>query len=250
MIHWEVRLEGAVWPNLEILVLGPLMLRRDGREVPAGGHHARIVLSALVVGVNHAVSADQLAWAVWGDEQPDSVTNTVQTYVSRIRHLLGPDSIETFDHSYALNAKCEQVDSCRFEGMIHEAGHQLEANPEAARKLSRDALGLWRGMPFGEFADREFAQLEAIRLGELRMLAIEIETESGLQTGHKAEAVAQLQALTHEHPMRERFWHLLIRGLVAQKRRPEAVFAYESYAAALDGMGLQPDVSLEELLLT
>jgi DNA-binding SARP family transcriptional activator len=239
-----------MWPDTEIFVLGPLVVRRDGEDLAIGGRNAKIVLGTLVVSVNHSVSADQLSWAVWGEEQPDSVKNTIQTYVSRLRQLLGPESITTEDHSYRLEASCEQIDSCRFERMVSEAEIEIADNPEAAMKLTREALALWRGAPFGELGFEEFAQLEAIRLNELRLNAVEIEVEAEIRSGREHEAVARLHALTHEHPLRERFWHQLVRGLAAVDRRPEAILTYFRYCEALADSGLEPDLSLEELLQT
>ena len=41
---------------------------------------------------------------------------------------------------------------------------------EDAQRLLDEAFGLWRGQPYGEFADTEFGAAEALRLEELRLL--------------------------------------------------------------------------------
>lgn len=233
--------------DVALLVLGPIEVRRGTDTISVGGLGAR-VLCGLLMGVNHAVSIDQLAWAVWGDDPPPSAEASIQTYVYRLRSLLGSNAIVNIDHAYRLEAQCHQIDSCRFERLVAEAESALPSDAARARELAREALGLWRGSPYGDLGAEEFAQLETIRLLELRLDAVELEVDAELRTGHAREAVARLQALAREHPTRERFWHLLIRGLASIDRRPEAVEAFRSYAASLEESGLAPYITLEEML--
>lgn len=232
---------------MQILVLGPLEVRRAGAAVHVGGPHLRAVLAALVLSANHAVPLDRLVWVVWGDTPPPGADATVQSYISRLRHALGAESIHTVDHCYLLVAGCEQIDACRFERLVHQACNHLESEPERAVDESRKAIALWRGPVLGELGDEEFAHLEAIRLEELRLLAVEIETESELLLGRFGESASRLRALVVEYPHRERFWRLLIRALSADNRRFEARDAFREYQAWLADSGLEPDISFEEL---
>ena len=234
--------------DTEILLLGPIEARRDGQPIHIGGHNVRAVLGALVLSANHAVTADQLAWVVWGDDPPPSAEATVQSYVSRLRHLLGKDSIVTEDHSYTLIAECRQLDACRFERLVHEARARLEDEPAMALEASRAAIGLWRGPVLGQLGDEEFGHLEAIRLEELRLMAVEIETESELRLGLCGECASRLRALVVEYPYRERFWRLLVRALFADDRRIEAMEAFDQYEQWMDSSGLEPEVTFDELV--
>ena len=45
--------------------------------------------------------------------------------------------------------------------------------PSAAAALLDQAIGLWRGPAFAEFAGDDFARTEAVRLEELKRVAIE-----------------------------------------------------------------------------
>src|SRR4051812_37261965 len=75
--------EGA----MEIVVLGSIAVRVDGREVPVGGPRQRRLLAALVRADGRVVPTGQLADAVWGDESdpPAAGERTLQSYVSRLR---------------------------------------------------------------------------------------------------------------------------------------------------------------------
>jgi DNA-binding SARP family transcriptional activator len=234
--------------DVEFLVLGPLAVMRGGAEIAVGGLKARRVLGALLVDVNHPVSIDRMAWVVWGDHQPSTATGSIHAYVSRLRHLLGEGSISRVDHHYVLHAECTQVDSCRFESMIAGAEILLEDEPKRALDLIRGALGLWRGEPFGDLACEDFAHLEAIRLNELRLSTVELAVEAEISVGLALDAVARLQALVEEHPLRERLWFALVRGLCHVDRRPEAVEAFDRYRKVLRRHGLEPRVELGDLL--
>jgi DNA-binding SARP family transcriptional activator len=234
--------------DTEILILGPVEARRKGEVIHIGGHHQRAVLAALVLGANHSVRADELAWVVWGDNPPASGYNTIQSYVSRLRRLLGSDAIVNEDHSYRLVADCDQLDSCRFERLVHEARELLSDDPAAALEASRAAIGLWRGPVLGLLGDEEFGHLEAIRLEELRLLAVEIETECELRLGQCAECASRLKALVIEYPYRERFWRLLVQALFTDGRRLEAMAAYDDYERWMAKSGLEPEETFDELL--
>ncbi len=234
--------------DIEIFVLGPLTVRRNGSEVRLGGRQSKLVFGTLLVSVNHAVSLDRLAWAVWGESPPVSAENSIQSYISRLRHLLGAESIEVLDHSYALQASCDQIDSCRFERLVATARESLGGDIEGALEQSRDALRMWRGEAFGDLAYEEFAQLEALRLSELRLTAVEIETEAEIGLGKGSEAIARLQGLTVEYPHRDRFWHLLIRALGRGDRLLEAGDVYDRYCRLLLQSGLEPHQGFDELV--
>lgn len=74
---------------MEFRILGPLEVAKDGRPLELGGPKQRAVLAHLILRANTAVPADLLIDGVWGEEPPESARNTLQTYVYRLRKLLG-----------------------------------------------------------------------------------------------------------------------------------------------------------------
>lgn len=234
--------------DLELLMLGPLEVRGPDGLIALGGHNARIALAALLLSANHAIGIDTLAWAIWGDELPHSADSTVQSHISRLRHLLGPDAIILEDHSYMLRAECEQIDACRFERLVRQAEQALETDPNQASHDARAGLDLWRGPVLGDLGDEEFAHFEAVRLHEMRLEAVEIEMDAEVLSGRELEAVPRLQALTGEYPYRERFWHLLIKSLAGVDRRIEGAQAYDRYCEILKERGFEPSFELGELI--
>jgi len=52
------------------------------------------VLAHLILRANHTVGAEQLVDGLWGDEPPETARNTLQTYVYRLRKVLGGERLE------------------------------------------------------------------------------------------------------------------------------------------------------------
>jgi DNA-binding SARP family transcriptional activator len=229
-----------------VRVLGPVDLVVQGDLVPVGGRHERLVLATLAVSANHWVTSDQLAQILWGDQPPSSRANTLQTYVSRLKHRLGGERICGEDHSYELHVAPDELDALVFEQKASEAEESLD-QPNRCLELCRGALALWRGPPFGELGDEGPFQLEAIRLTELRLRVMEMQLESRLMTGQPDLAIGALEALVHEYPYRERMWYLLMYGLAITGRRVEALRSCASLRQLLAEVGLQPSSDIREL---
>lgn len=232
--------------SLMVRVLGPVDLVVDGRVDPVGGRNERLMLAALAVSANHWVTSDQLAQILWGDEPPASKTNTLQTYVSRLKHRLGDDRVTREDHSYELHVTSDELDALVFETRVAEAEESLH-EPGRRLDLCRSALALWRGPPFGELGDEEPFRLEAIRLTELRIRVMEMQLESWLLTGQPGLAIGALEALVHEYPYRERLWYLFVYGLAITGRRVEALRSCRALSQLLAEVGLEPSNDMRDL---
>lgn len=229
-----------------IRVLGPVDLLIDGARVSVGGRHERMVLGALAISANHAVSLDQLAQILWDDSPPPSMRNTLQTVVSRIRHRLGGDRVLGSDHAYELRVSIDELDALMFERDVLDAQAGRD-DPERCLQLCRQALGLWRGPPFGDLGDEDPYRLEGIRLTELRLFAMELQLECQIEMGRAEPAIGTLEALVHEHPYRERMWYLLVHALATNGRRVEALRSCGALRELLSEVGLQPSADMRQL---
>ena len=74
---------------VEFRVLGPLEVVEDGRVVPLGGRKQRVVLARLLLRANQLVPTSTLIDDVWGDDPPEAVRNSLQSYVSHLRKAFG-----------------------------------------------------------------------------------------------------------------------------------------------------------------
>jgi DNA-binding SARP family transcriptional activator len=235
-----------------IRVLGPVDVLTTAGPTHLGGGRERTLLAALVLSANRAVSSDQLAQILWGNEQPPSRDNTLQTYISRLRHVVGHERIRSEEHSYALAVDAEEIDAVLFERLVSEAGSLGNHAAVCGDRCDR-ALGMWRGVAFGELADRDPFRLEAVRLDEIRLYAVELKMASEISLDREEIVVGALEALVEEHPYRERFWHLLITALALCGRRTEALRVCHELRGRLGEVGLEPAAAirhLESVILT
>src|SRR5205085_12480168 len=112
----------------------------------------------------------------------------------------------------------------------------------------REALGLWRGPPLADFAYESFAQPEIARLKESRLVALEERIDAELALGEHARLVGELEALVHEHPLRERFIAQLMLAMYRSGRQADALESYRTARRRLvDELGLEPGRELQEL---
>jgi DNA-binding SARP family transcriptional activator len=229
-----------------IRVLGPIDVVTDDGTVETPGRHERMLLGALVVAVDRAVRVDELAQLRWGDEPPRSRDNALQTSVSRLRALVGHDRITAEDHSYTLHATTSDLDVMRFEALITEATRRRD-DPASCLAVCEEALALWRGLPFGDFAAEDPFRLEVIRLDELRLHVVELEMECELSIGNEELVVGRLQGLVEQFPYRERLWRLFIGALALGDRRVEALRACRDLRSILGEVGLEPMPEIEAL---
>lgn len=229
-----------------VRLLGPIDVLAPSGPVPVGGRQSRALLGALAIGVGHAVSIDHLFDVMWEGHPPESADNTLQSYISHLRGLLGTDAITRVDHSYELDVQARNIDALVFERLVGEAA-EARGSPERCLDICREALALWRGRPFGDLADDEAFRLETYRLDELRLVAMELVLEAEVVLGRAELVVGELESAVEEHPYRERLWYLMIVALAQGNRRVEALRACTRLRDQLAEVGLAPTDRLDAM---
>ncbi|MDG6106703.1 winged helix-turn-helix domain-containing protein [Dactylosporangium aurantiacum] len=234
---------------MEFRILGPLEVLVTGRSVPLGGPKPRAVLATLLLDADQVVTVDRLIGGVWGEDPPPSATNALQTYLSRLRRVLGADTLRRHQRGYRVVAGAGQIDAQRFEHGVTQGREALAGgDPAAAHRTVEAALTLWRGPALMELTDDLSAQAEIARLTELRQVAAELRVEALLGLGRTDEAVAAATALVADHPLRERSRAQLMLALYRAGRQTEALATYHDARALLAGdFGLDPGVDLAAL---
>jgi DNA-binding SARP family transcriptional activator len=236
---------------VQFAILGPIELLAEGRRLPAGGPRQLALLAFLLLHANRAVSAEELHRALWGARP--CVPKRVQMAIARLRKTLEPlnlgPALRTVSGGYLLTVSTGLLDADVFEEQLR-AGRVLLGNgdPAGASVVLAAALALWRGPALAEVAFEDFASPEIQRLEELHLEALERRIEADLALGRHAEVVGELQALSLEHPERERICELLMLALYRCGRQGEALDAYHRASARLAGeLGLQPGPGLRSL---
>ncbi|MFE6056825.1 BTAD domain-containing putative transcriptional regulator [Kitasatospora sp. NPDC056446] len=237
---------------MEFRLLGPLaVIADDGGPVALPANKHRVLLAGLLLRADRWVPVEQLADWLWDGEgaAPVRVRGTVQTYVSRLRRLLGDPAVITGGPGgYRAEVGTAGLDVRRFTGLADRAGLAADAGdwPDAER-LSAAALGLWREPRALPDVDSAALHREEVALlEERRLAALERWYEARIRLGDHLDAAHGLRRLCADHPLRERCWELLLTALAGCGRRADAIAAYAAVTATLDEeLGVAPGPGLQ-----
>jgi DNA-binding SARP family transcriptional activator len=234
---------------MEFRILGPLDVRSGDTPIPLGGAKQRGLLAILLLNAGEVVSMDRLVDELWGEDPPATAVKTVQVFVSQLRKALGADRIVTRAPGYSLEIDSSELDLHRFGRLADEGRSALAAgDAETAAARLREALGLWTGPPLSDLVYERSVEVEAVRLAELRLAALEDRIEADLQSGRSTELVGELQGLVARHPLRERPRAQLMLALYRSGRQAEALDVYRDTRATLvEELGIEPGSELQAL---
>src|SRR3954463_7972675 len=232
---------------MEFAILGPLRVSGPGGAIELRAPKQRALLAMLLLSYREeAVSSGRLIDVLWDEDPPPTANKALQVHVSQLRRALGPENpIVTRPAGYALELAPGQLDLERFETLVAQA---RSAPPAEAAEHLREALALFRGTPLADAPLYGPAGGEAERLAELRVVALERRIDLDLELGRDNELVSELEALTAEHPYRERFHGQLMRALYRAGRQADALEAYRRARHNLvEDLGLEPSRELQRL---
>ncbi|MGY1601631.1 AfsR/SARP family transcriptional regulator [Geodermatophilus sp. SYSU D00815] len=243
--------------DLRFRDLGPLEVERAGAPVALGGARLAAALSLLLIHAGRHVAVDALAEAMWGGQGRPRSPSTLDSHVWRLRKALEPDRrrgapsavLRHEPGGYRLVAGPADVDSLRFAELADEARSALAAGraPDAARR-AEEALGLWRGRPYGPCADGPWAGAAVARLEELRDQLREVLAEALVAAGAPERALLELGTALAETPLREHLWALRMLAEHHLGRPDDALRTYQRARALLqEELGLDPGAELREL---
>lgn len=231
---------------LEIRLIGAIEIVCGGEPVALPGRRLRALLAVLALSTGRVVSLETLMRGIWDDEPPDRARSTLQTYVARLRRILGEDVIETTQAGYALRVERRAVDLLAVADAIDAARRHDDA--EAERAALADALRRWRGEPFGDPPSEWLARHEAPTWTELYLKAVERHVDLDLETDARACSALELSRLAEGWPLRESLWVRLLEVLDREGRTAEALDRYEAVRETLsDALGVDPSPELRQV---
>ena len=235
---------GVVEPRFRIL--GPIQVG-DGRRVSRG--RPLSLLALLLVHRGAIVHVDRALDALWERDRPTHGRKAVHVVASRLRSALGEGVLRSHGCGYALEMAPGELDADRFEGLVRRGRAELDAGePREAAATLGQALALWRGPALADVAGAGFAQPQIARLEDLRLACVSDRVDAELACGRHAEALAELDALVREHPLRERLRGQQMLALYRAGRQAEALAAYrDAHETLLDGLGIEPSPALRAL---
>ena len=229
-------------PEPSFRLLGQVEAWRGAQRVELGGRKQRALLAALLVRRGRVVALEQLIDDLWPDDPPARAAATVQVFVSGLRRALEPGRARG-EAAHGARHRGSRLPGrrrarrrrrlTRSAGWSARAGRRWTSDdPERAADLLRAADALWRGPALADVTGMPFAQLEATRLEELRLSAVEDRIDAELALGRHVPLVAELEELVARHPLRERLQAQLMLALYRSGRQAAALELYRTGPAA------------------
>ncbi|MCT9011734.1 AfsR/SARP family transcriptional regulator [Streptomyces rhizosphaerihabitans] len=238
----------------EFRLLGPVVVHdgATGTGIVPCGPKQRALLATLVIHAGRRLSVDRLVEELWGERPPSNAPNALHTHVARLRRLLpapGHEWISTLPTGYLLRLDRASTDVDRFTRLSGQGRAAVPEDPRSAMQLLRHALSLWQGAALQDSCHGPLCTAEADRLEEQRLATLEALCEASLNCGRHAEIICDLERLTADHPLRERFYDLLMVALYRAGRQAEALGVYERARRRLvTTLGIEPGPALRSRL--
>ncbi|MEU8543834.1 BTAD domain-containing putative transcriptional regulator [Streptomyces sp. NPDC048717] len=227
-----------------ISAFGPMTLWFPSGPVEPGPPRWRAVLALLLVNAGKVVSTSSLIRSVWETDPPGHAVTTLQSYVSRLRGLLGEQPlrggvearVEYRSPGYVLRVEPDRVDVPRFESMVaRTVSARSRGDLAQCFVLASEALRLWTAPPFEDLADYRFAVQEAVRLDRLRLTAVEAQAAAALSLNRGEEILPGLEREVARHPTHERLVCRLMQAQCHNGRQADALRLFDRTRRLLAG---------------
>ncbi|MFE4591012.1 AfsR/SARP family transcriptional regulator [Streptomyces laurentii] len=228
-------------------VLGGVEVRVGTWPVDVGHARQQCVLAALLTDAGRLVTMDQLADRVWGERQPQRARAALHSYLSRLRRIVAVAddvTVERHGPGYVLRADLDAVDLHRFRGLV---GRARSADDPRAVELYEEALGLWRGEPFG-VVESAWADDMRAALRQERLVAELERNDAALRQGGHERLLSRLSARATEYPLDERLAEQLMLALYRSGRMADALDTYTRLRRQVaEELGVDPSEPLRRL---
>ncbi|WP_327411538.1 AfsR/SARP family transcriptional regulator [Streptomyces sp. NBC_01233] len=266
---------------MDIDVLGALAVRENGISITPTAPKPRQVLALLALHADQVVPVSALIEELWAGEPPRSARTTLQTYVLQLRALIAAalergaadgaqagthpggdprtdpgaavrtakDILVTLPGGYLLSSGGGVLDVREFDRLAGSGYRAMDAGDfPAAARLLREALALWSGPAFADVHSGVQLDMEARRLEETRLCALDQRIEADLRLGRHRELLAELTVLASRYRTHENLHGQFMLALHRSGRRGEALDVYQRLRGTLvRELGLEPSVALRRL---
>ncbi|MEE4025877.1 BTAD domain-containing putative transcriptional regulator [Gordonia sp. PKS22-38] len=242
---------------VSLLLLGPVDVPAQADEPAAdqfGSPRLRCLLAALALRANAVADVDWLAEILWPHTLPSNPESALHNLVFRLRAQLRDRGvgervrIVTAAPGYSLKADRTDVDSLLYVDRFREGCAVTDSDPVAALNSFDAAESLWRGRPYGEFADEPWARADVEALEQVRARIAEAAADALLRSGRPVDAADRLDAVAVDHPYRESVHLLRMHALWQADRPADALEVYRQLRQRLStDLGTEPAARLAAL---
>ena len=240
--------------RMRVRLLGRFEVAVDGVAVPAadlGSRKGRLLLKALAVAGEHGLAADAIGAVLWPDRSPADPGDNIATLVSRLRRILGAETICGGRDGYRLG-ETVLIDLAEVRLGVEHAERHL-ARGEAglalvAAQRAHDLLGdreVLADEPEAAWAEPSREEAALLRPRARRALAA-----AALTTGEHALAARVAQAAVKDDPYDESARRLLMSAFAEAGEPARALASYAELRALLaEDLGADPAAETQTLYL-
>jgi DNA-binding SARP family transcriptional activator/tetratricopeptide (TPR) repeat protein len=223
------------------------------RDADLANRRARTLLKLLAVEHGHRVSIDRVIDVLWDDEPPRRAADNVAVLVSRLRRVLGAETVVGGRGGYRLAAEpLVRVDVTQAERLVGEAEARLAGNEaglaSAAAAAALDLLG--DGVALAEDDDLAWVAPLRTQVSTLLGRARHAAADAALRTGDFRVGQAAAEAALVADEFDEVAARQLMQTHVRTGEPARALAVYEALRSALaDLLGVEPAAETRELHL-
>ncbi|MCX5372759.1 AfsR/SARP family transcriptional regulator [Streptomyces sp. NBC_00015] len=250
---------------MNIRLMGTLEITLNGAAVMPTAPKPRQLLALLALHAGRVVPVASLTEELWGDRPPRTARTILQTYVLQLRELItaalgkgregdgtgrtAKDVLVTQPGGYLLDSAGATLDVRELERLTGVGYRAMRAGDfqDAARHLG-EALALWTGPAFADVQAGPQLEMEARRLEEMRLCALDQRIEAELRLGRHRDLLVELTVLVNRYPTHENLHGQYMLALHRSGRRGEALEAYQRIRITLvRELGLEPSAGLRRV---
>ncbi len=244
---------------LRINLLGSLEVHAAELDITPTANKPRRLLALLALNHGRVISVADLADELWDGSLPKAWKTTVQTYILQLRKLMAGQ--EPADHlgryeflstrpgGYSLTLDPMALDVDRFSASYRRGLNATAVGDDAGAAQSlAEAVRLWRGPALTDMELGPQLRVEAARLNEFRICAIEAFCIEELRQGRHNEVLVDLAGHVARYPTHEKLSALFMRALYQADRRMQALQVFRDLDRTVrDELGLSPSIPLQRL---
>jgi DNA-binding SARP family transcriptional activator len=235
--------------DVVVQLCGRLVVRSGGAELAGRlpGAQGRIAFAWLVYNRDRVAQRDELATAIWGAERPAASAPAMRALLSKLRFVIGRDSLSTDGPLRLTLDDGANVDVEVAARTIHDAESGIVRQEwDRAWIASQTAMNVTRRSFLtghdGAWVDERRRELDAVYTRALATLSA-----AALQLGETEVLTAERAAreLVAAEPLSEGATALLMRALDARGERPAALVVYDEFRLRLrETLGVAPGPQL------
>lgn len=235
--------------DVVVQLCGRLVVRSGDAELAGQlpGAQGRIAFAWLVCNRHRAAPREELATAIWGEARPPASGQALRTLLSKLRFVIGRDSLPADGPLRLTLAENTNVDIEVAARAIHDAESGIARQEwERAWIASHVAMNVTRRCFLtghdGAWVDERRRELGAVYTRALATLAA-----AALRLGDTELLTAERAAreLVAAEPLSEGATALLMRALDARGERPTALVVYDQFRLRLrEALGVAPGPQL------